>query len=335
MTPPERVVPGRPPPWGPAGVCRADDLLASPRTRAGRAGGSVPGRGWHHHRVRPPPRFAHAGLRAGDPAPGRRPSFLTLVSFQAAASGARRGLGILGGFAWGVWAAAGRRRRDGSDAENEPSGARRCAPGARQVRAGSAGGRQGSDFRGLLSPAHLVAEAPHASRAGSGERGAGVGAPPRPPRACGQAGGAGRTARRGPGRGHGGARAPPHATQRPGPAEAAEARVATLTSRPLSRREGDARDAHVRTESASVRRHLVTWGATCPRARGSSEGRRAARRAVGGSFSPPRARARTANGAAPSARPAWTARTQTQRRGPPRKGDGDRIRNASRREGGT
>lgn len=174
VTPPERVVPGRPPPWGPAGVCRADNLLASPRTRAGRAGGSVPGRGWHRHRVRPPPRFAHAGLRAGDPAPGRRPSFLTLISFQAAASGARRGLGILGGFAWGVWAAAGRRRRDGSDAENERSGARRCA----QVRARCARARPAA-VRALTSevscPRRISLQRPRTPRArgaGSGRRGA-------------------------------------------------------------------------------------------------------------------------------------------------------------------
>lgn len=219
--------------------------------------------------------------------------------------------------------------RRGERAERCPQVRARCA----QVRAGSAGGRQGSDFR--ASPVPGAARCGGPARLARGERGAGSGrrgaAPSPEGLRPGRRGREDRTARSGPGRGHGGARAPPHATQRPGPAEAAEARVATLTSRPLSRRERDARDdAHVRTESASVRRHLVTWGATCPRARGSSEGRRAARRAVGGSFSPPRAPARTANGAAPSARPAWTARTQTQRRGPPRKGDGDRIRSVSK-----
>lgn len=207
--------------------------------------------------------------------------------------------------------------------------------GARQVRARCARARPAA-VRALTSevscPRRISLRRPRTPRArgaGSGERASGRRPVPRGPAA--RQAGPERTPRRGPGRGHGGARAPPHATQRPGPAEAAEARVATLTPRPLSRREGDARDdAHVRTESASVRRHLVTWGATCPRARGSSEGRRAARRAVGGSFSPPRAPARTANGAAPSARPAWTARTQTQRRGPPGKGDGDRIRSVSK-----
>lgn len=173
VTPPERVVPGRPPPWGPAGVCRADDLLASPRTRAGRAGGSVPGRGWHRHRVRPPPRFAHAGLRAGDPAPGRRPSFLTLISFQAAASGARRGLGILGGFAWGVGLPL-----VGGDGMGATRRTSRAVPaGARQVRARCARARPAAvralTSERLPSPARPVAEAPHASRAGSGERASG------------------------------------------------------------------------------------------------------------------------------------------------------------------
>lgn len=128
----ERVVPGRPPPWGPAGVCRADDLLASPRTRAGRAGGSVPGRGWHRHRVRPPPRFAHAGLRAGDPAPGPPPLFSYAHLFPGSGIGCTKRAGNSRGVRVGGLGCRWSEETGWERLENEPSGARRCAPGARR-----------------------------------------------------------------------------------------------------------------------------------------------------------------------------------------------------------
>lgn len=281
MTPAERVVPGQPPPWGPAGVCRADDLLASPRTRAGRAGGSVPGRGRHRHRVRPRPGLLTRGSARATPLPAAAPLFLRSSLSRQRHRVHEEGWEFSGGCRWSEetgW------ERRGERAERCPQVRARCAPGAAvraltserllcTVRASPVPGA--ARYEGpARTPAGPDPGAPpplrsrRAARAGCGERASGrrarrgsAGAAPSPEGLRpGSRGREDRTARSGrgtrrgarptardaapwPGRGRGGPCCDPHFG-------------------PLSRREGDARDdAHVRTESASVRRHLVTWGA--------------------------------------------------------------------------